>query len=116
MIYRHWDKDKFLIGDPYKTNYFSSGYYAEILLSDYNNKITINAKNRSGYGINNLDGTFSRMDSLTVGNKKYFDVFKIDFVDKKYSLDEKIKFFYVDLKKGVIRFDTFDGEIWSLNF
>jgi hypothetical protein len=116
LIYRHWEKDKFLLCDPYKASYHMSGYQAEIILSDYNNKITIEAKNRSGYGINKLDGTFSRMDSLTVGNKKYFDVFKIDFVDKKYSLDEKIKFFYVDLKKGVIRFDTFDGEIWSLNF
>lgn len=115
LVYRHWDKDKFILCGPYMGSYYDEDSKAEIILSDKNYKMSAVAL-RSWKISGNLDSTFSKIDTLVVNNKTYFDVYKIDFFEKKYSLDDKVKVFYIDLKKGVLRFDTFDGEIWTLNF
>jgi hypothetical protein len=117
LVYRHWDDDKFVLGDADYKSYFSNYYNckAEILLNRARNKV--NFATRKNYSeAYNLDTTFSNIDTFVVGNKTYYDVFKIDFFSKKYSLDDKIKVLYIDLKKGVLRFDTFDNEIWTIDF
>jgi hypothetical protein len=117
LIYRHWDEDKFVLGDAYFNSYFSNYYdcKSEIFLTNNENNINFSTE-KSNREVFNLDTVFSKIDTLVIGNKTYYDVYKIDFFEKKYSLDDKVKVFYIDRKKGVVRFDTFDGEIWTLNF
>lgn len=115
LIFRHWNIDKFILCGPEMGDYYDKDSKVEIFLSDKNNKMNVVAQ-RDWVTTDHLDSTFSIIDTLIVNNKKYFDVYKIDFFAKKYSLDDKIKVFYIDIKKGVVRFDTFDNEVWTIEY
>jgi hypothetical protein len=56
------------------------------------------------------------LPSFNVNGKDYSDVYKVDFVSEKYSLDKKLKTFWVDQRFGVLQFETFDGEIWTFTY
>ncbi|MES2656100.1 MAG: hypothetical protein V4620_10955 [Bacteroidota bacterium] len=115
LVYRHWEKDKLLVCGKNKFNYFHDDNSGEInLLDKTNKKINISAE-KNYYEHYSLDTSYSIIDTFQINSKTYFDVYKIDFIDKKYSIDDKVKTYYLDVKFGVLRFDTFDGEIWTLN-
>lgn len=56
----------------------------------------------------------SRLDSIIVKNKTYFNVYKIVLPDSIRSIDGSTKVLYFNGRNGLLQFETFDGEVWSL--
>lgn len=115
LVFRHWEKDKLVIGGSFISDYYSRDNKGEISLLDTANRILNITSGYRIYKNYTLDTNYSMIDTFKVKNKIYYDVLKVDFSDLKYSIDDKIKTYYLDIKFGVIRFDSFDGEIWTLN-
>jgi hypothetical protein len=110
-IGKNQGEDLFVINDFYGAS-FSGANYSKIRLA---NKSDLKAELHSTVSGYNMDTIvpYQILPSFNVNGKDYSDVYKVDFVSEKYSLDKKLKTFWVDQRFGVLQFETFDGEIWT---
>lgn len=114
QIGKNQGEDLFVIGSYY--NYGSLGSnYAKIRLANKSDLIAELHSTVSGYNMD-TNVPYQILPSFNVNGKDYSNVYKVDFVSEKYSLDKKLKTFWVDQRFGVIQFETFDGEIWTFSF
>ena len=114
LIYRHWEIDKFLVCELYQKSYFNPQNRLEINLNDTINKLAhfLGSKSYKPY---DLIQPYQKLYSLKIGLKEYDKVFKIDVKDKLYSIDNnQIKVYYIDSKFGLVMFETFEGETWTI--
>ena len=57
---------------------------------------------------------YSIIDTLIINNRTFFQIYKIDLQKQLYSFDNISKVLYFSSKYGLVKFETFDGETWSL--
>lgn len=113
LIYRYWQNDLFLVCDAYQRGYFNKQNRLEINLNDTINKLAhfIGSKSYESYS---LAQPYQKLTSLRIESKEYNKVFRIDVKDKLYSIDDRIKVYYIDSEFGLVMFETFEGEIWTI--
>lgn len=113
-IGKNQGEDLFVINNFYGAS-FSGANYAKIKLA---NKSDLKAELHSTVSGYNMDTIvpYQILPSINVNGKDYSNVYKVDFVSEKYSLDKKLKTIWVDQRIGVVQFETFDGEIWAFSY
>lgn len=55
-----------------------------------------------------------KLDSLVVGGKTFMNVYKMDLLQTENAFDRKVRTYYFNSASGLLRFETFDGEVWDL--
>jgi hypothetical protein len=110
-IGKNQGEDLFVINEFYGAS-FSGANYAKIKLANKSNLKAELHSTVSGYNMDTIV-PYQILPSFSANGKDYSDVYKVDFVSEKYSIDKKLKTFWVDQRFGVLQFETFDGEIWT---
>jgi hypothetical protein len=57
---------------------------------------------------------YTLIDTIMIDSSIYTNVYKIDLVQRKYSFDERTKVIYFNKTYGLLRFETLEGDEWSL--
>lgn len=70
------------------------------------------ATTTSSNGIKNIP--IQIVDSIVLNNGTFRNVYKIDVEESTYSIDKTTKIMYFDPKYGIIKLETFNGEVWTL--
>jgi hypothetical protein len=123
-IWRFQEQDRLVLKNSYYSYYgYTSnltanlfyGQFVMINLEDKNNKVAQVRSRSSNYDEINTTIPYTIIPSLTLNSKTYSDVYKIEFINKNFSLDQKTKAYWISPKHGLIQFEDFNGEIWTFN-